>query len=77
MNIKQKIVVVIIDLLILAELTSSIYMGQRHPEEMVVVFLKTFLPLVALTLVTGRIAIRKLRTREQVPSGQEEEQALS
>jgi len=76
MNIKQKLVVVIIDFLILAELAYSIYRGQRQPEEMVIIFLKTFIPLVVLTLVAGRIVIRKLRAREQMPSGQEG-QALS
>jgi uncharacterized SAM-binding protein YcdF (DUF218 family) len=73
MNIKQKFAVVIIDLLILAELAYSIYMGQRHPEEMVTIFFRTFIPLVVLTLVAGRIVIRKLRAREQASSGSAEQ----
>jgi hypothetical protein len=77
MNLKQKMTVAIIDLFILAQLSYSIYRGQQHPEEMVVIFLKTFIPLVIATLIIGRIVIRKLRTKEQVSLEQKEEQFLS
>jgi hypothetical protein len=60
LNIKQKCVVITMNLLLLAELTYSIYRGNQSPEEMVIVFLKTFLPLVVGTLILARIFLRKL-----------------
>jgi hypothetical protein len=59
MNIKQKIAVVVINILILAELAFSLYMGSRG-EDMVLTFLKIYVPAVIVTLVAGRIFIRRL-----------------
>ena len=73
MNVRQRMVVIAIDLLLLAQLAFSIYLGQRHPEEMVIVFLKTYLPMVAVTLVAGRFGIRMLRTRQEVTPEENED----
>ena len=59
MNIKQKIAVVVINVLILAELAFSIYLGSRD-QDMVLTFLKTYIPALVITLFLGRICIRKL-----------------
>jgi hypothetical protein len=59
MNIKQKIAVVVINILILAELAFSLYMGSRG-EDLVLTFLKIYVPAVIVTLVVGRIFIRRL-----------------
>ncbi len=63
MNGKQKIVVVTMDGLLLAELALSMYLGWRDPENLTVVFLKTFVPAVAVTFVAARIFIKRLATQ--------------
>jgi hypothetical protein len=77
MNIKQKMTVVIMDILILAQLSYSIYRGQQNAGDMVPIFFKTFIPLVIGTLIIGRIVIKRLRTKEQTSIKQEEEPFLS
>lgn len=73
MNFKQKLVVVMMDLALLAQLTFSIYLAQQDPAETVFVFFKAFIPMVIFTLVVGRIFIKRLRTAEEpVPSSREE-----
>jgi hypothetical protein len=59
MNFKQKIAVVGINILILAELAFSLYIGSKG-EDMVITFLKIYVPAVIVTLVLGRIFIRRL-----------------
>lgn len=61
MNVKQKIVVLVMDLLLLAELTWSIYLGHGRGDEMTAVFLRTFLPLALVTVVSGRLLVRRWR----------------
>jgi len=60
MNIKQKIVVMIMDLLILAELATCMYFGMRDPEALTLFFLKTYVPLLLATILAGRLLIRRL-----------------
>ena len=64
MNRKQKIALVVIDVLILAELMISIFLGYRDPENITAVFLKTYLPAVIVTVVIGRMFIKRLRSQE-------------
>ena len=59
MNTKQKIAVVVINVLVLAELAFSIYLGSRD-QDMVLTFLKIYIPALVITLFLGRIFIRKL-----------------
>ena len=59
MNIRQKIAVVGINALILAELALSLYLGSRG-QDLVLTFLKIYIPAVVITLVLGRIFLRKL-----------------
>jgi hypothetical protein len=59
MNLKQKIAVVVTNILILAELAFSLYMSSRD-QDMVLTFLKIYIPAVVVTLVAGRIFIRRL-----------------
>jgi hypothetical protein len=58
-NIKQKIVVVMINILVLVELGFSIYVGSRG-QDMVLTFLMIYIPAVVVTIYLGRICIRKL-----------------
>jgi hypothetical protein len=63
MNPRQTMVVILVNVLLLAELTFSIYLGHQDPENMTSIFLRTFVPMVVCTLVLGRIMIRRLCTR--------------
>lgn len=62
MNLKQRVVVIIADIMLLAQLTYSVYVAQQTPEEISLVFMKTFFPLVLCTLIAGRYFIRKFRS---------------
>jgi len=59
MNLNQKIAVVVIDVLVLAELALSIYLSSGD-QDMVLTFLKIYIPSLVITLFFGRICIRKL-----------------
>lgn len=64
MNFKQRIVLIVMDMLILIELMISIYLGYRNQENITIVFLKTYIPAVIVTIVVGRVFIKKLRSQE-------------
>jgi len=59
-SFKQKMVVVVMDILLLVELAFCIYLGKDDPEGMTVTFLKTYIPMVIATLWLTRRFIRKL-----------------
>jgi hypothetical protein len=61
MNIKQKLVVIIMDVLLLAELGISIYLGYRNPENLTIVFLKSYVPALIVTVVAARVMLRYFR----------------
>jgi hypothetical protein len=58
----QRWVVVAMNLLLLAELTLSMYWGQQDPENLSAIFLRTFVPLAAMTVVAGRLLLRRIRS---------------
>lgn len=62
MNLKQRVVVIIADIMLLAQLTYSVYVAQQTPEEISLVFMKTFFPLVLCTFIAGRFFVRKFRS---------------
>jgi hypothetical protein len=61
MNFKQKLVVIFANVLILAELTTSIYFSHYDQENMARNFLVSFIPLVIFTIVFARILVKRLR----------------
>ncbi|KJS30150.1 MAG: hypothetical protein VR64_17690 [Desulfatitalea sp. BRH_c12] len=61
LNRKQRVVVVLMNVLLLIELTISMYLGQQDPANLTVVFLKTFLPMCVVTMVASRIVVRRLQ----------------
>lgn len=61
-NMKQKITVVIIDVLILAELCIGMYFAVRNPDDFNAVFFKVFLGMFIPTLAVGIFLVRKLRS---------------
>ena len=69
MNLRQRAVVVAMDLLLLMELMVCIYLGQQQGDQLTVFFLKTYLPAAALTVLPAWYLIRRLRSREQPLDG--------
>lgn len=60
LNFRQKVVVILMNVFLLAELTFSIYLGQRDMENMAAIFLTAFIPMVIVTLVLARVLVRKM-----------------
>ena len=61
MNFKQKLVVIFANVLILAELTTSIYLSHHDQENMARNFLVSFIPLVIVTIIVTRMVLKRLR----------------
>jgi hypothetical protein len=61
MNFKQKLVVILANVFILAELTTSIYLSHHDQENMAQNFLLSFIPMVIVTIVATRILLKRLR----------------
>lgn len=57
----QRTVVFIMNLMLLAELAWAMYHGQQDPENLTAIFLRTFIPSAAVTLVAARILLRRLQ----------------
>jgi len=63
-NRKQNIVLIMVDTLVLLELMVSIYLGYQNPENITAVFLKTYIPVVIVTIIIGRFFIRRLGSED-------------
>lgn len=70
MNGRQKLVVVAMDLLLIAELGFSIHRGAASGGDLTVVFLKSFIPAALLTVVGARLLIRRFQTASVAPGSQ-------
>jgi hypothetical protein len=75
MNLRQKLVVVTMDILLLAELLVCMYLGQQQGDNLTVFFLKTYLPAGALTVLPAWFLIRRLRDRADLSDGVDNSQA--
>jgi len=65
MNVKQKIAVIITDILLIAEVCVAMYLcSQQTPENLTPTFLKSFLVMCVPTLVLAKMTINRLRTSE-------------
>ena len=62
MNGKQKLIVVVMDLLLLIELAVAVYLGYQNQENLTIIFLRTYVPAMLITVILARIGIRKLGT---------------
>lgn len=62
MNTKQKIVIVVMDIFIFVALFYSIMQGKNNPEYMTPIFFQNFIPLVLITLIVGKILVKRFRT---------------
>ena len=56
---KHTKMVILLDILVLIELTGCIYFAYRFPEAVTVMFLSTYLPIVLITLVAGKIWLKR------------------
>jgi hypothetical protein len=63
----QRAVAVVMNLMLLAELTWAMYHGQQDPGNLTAVFLRTFIPLAAATLVAARYLLRRLQPAPGAP----------
>jgi hypothetical protein len=68
LNKRQNIVVVVMDILLLAELTVSIYIGHGNPDTMAGIFIRAYVPALLTTVIAGRLLIRRWRTPEAAPN---------
>ncbi|MFZ2448497.1 MAG: hypothetical protein WAW37_19225 [Syntrophobacteraceae bacterium] len=64
MNFHQKITVGITDVVILVELSVSLYLANQDPENYASVFCKYFFSMLVPTLILAKIFIRKLGAGE-------------
>ena len=67
MNFRQKVAVAVLDVLVIVELTVSIYFAKQNPEDFASVFFLMFFSLVIPTLIVARFVIRGLRSKEPDP----------
>ncbi|MBI5062320.1 MAG: hypothetical protein HZB87_02290 [Desulfatitalea sp.] len=49
------------NLLLLAELTLGMYWGQQDPENLSAIFLRTFIPSGAMTILAARLMLRRFK----------------
>jgi len=52
---------VVFVMMLLAELVWAMYHGQQDPENLTAIFLRTFIPSAAVTLVAARLLLRRLQ----------------
>lgn len=71
LNFKQRLVVVVMDVLLLTELTVCIYFAHQYQDDMTGIFLRSFIPAALITVVVSRILMRKMHTPEpeSMPAG--------
>ena len=60
LNSGQRTVVILMNIMLLAELTLCMYFGQKNPDNLTLFFLRTFPPAALLTLISSRMLIRRL-----------------
>ena len=64
LNLRQKLFVVLLDFIVLIELAGSLYWANQYGESLTPVFLKTYLPIVFVTLIIGKFCLNKLQSKE-------------
>jgi hypothetical protein len=68
---RQRIVVIIMNLMLLAELAWAMYHGHQDPDNLTAVFLRTFIPAAAVTLAAARLLLRRLQPATSEPADDE------
>lgn len=68
MNWRQKIIIGVTDVLILAELTFAIYMANLNPDEFTSVFFKYFFAAFVPTIIAAIVLVKRLQVPVQEPA---------
>ena len=63
LNSRQRWAVVCMDVAMLAEVTLSVYLASRQPDEFTPIFMKVFFSMLIPTIAAGIFAIRRFRDR--------------
>ena len=63
LNLKQKLVVITLDVLLLVELCIAMYFANLAPEAFTPTFVKTFFSLLLPTVLTALFFLRRLKTK--------------
>ncbi|MEF3697197.1 hypothetical protein [Desulfolutivibrio sp.] len=71
LNTRQKIAVITVDVLILAELCVAMYLANANPDVFTPTFMKSFFSMLVPTMIAGYVSMRLLREKQpQVESAQ-------
>ena len=63
LNLRQKLVVITLDVLLLIELCIAMYFANLSPESFTPTFVKTFFSLLLPTVLTGLFFLRRFKTK--------------
>jgi len=63
LNLRQKLVVITLDVLLLVELCIAMYFANLAPEAFTPTFVKTFFSLLLPTVLTGLFFLRRFKTK--------------
>lgn len=64
-NRKQKLTVILLDIIILFELAVSLYWSNQFGDEVTKMFLASYIPIALVTLIIGKVCINKLDTKNE------------
>lgn len=62
MNIEQKIVIAILDVVLIVELCIGMFFAQLDPANLTAAFCKSFFSMLIPTLILARIMVKRFRT---------------
>ena len=63
LNLRQKLVIITLDVLLLIELCIAMYFANLAPEAFTLTFVKTFFSLLLPTVLTGLFFLRRFKTK--------------
>ncbi|NDY58583.1 hypothetical protein G3N56_17755 [Desulfovibrio sulfodismutans] len=64
LNTRQKIVVIAVDVLMLAELCVAMYLAKANPDVFTPTFMKSFFSMLVPTMIAGYVSVRLLREKQ-------------
>jgi len=71
LNTRQKIAVIVVDVLMLAEVCVAMYLANANPDVFTPTFMKSFFSMLVPTMIAGYVSVRLLREKQtQVESTQ-------
>lgn len=64
MDYRQKIAVIVVDVVVIIELCVSLYLASGNPEDYTATFFKAFFIMVIPTLVAYKLTVRRFKKKE-------------